>query len=212
MLVPPSWSSRGKQLGGRVSFGGASYSHYTVAQLMSGDGLLLSGGQQVVSIQVAAEFLSSGEDQTGQWSKKAYRIEVNPQQTLLLHCQPQHQVIKQLRGDSEAASKGYRALYPNLTDAAVNARLGEACYMINPSSLYFCVAICVHKRHAIGVGVLHPILQLLMICPAWCQCLLYPRFVAGVADPCPVTMQLQPEPRERERESYARRGVRCPPA
>ena len=145
MLVPPSWSSRGRQLGGRVSLGGVSYSHYTVAQLMTADGLLLSGGQQMVSIRVPAEFLSSGEEQTGQWSKKAYSIELNPQHTLMLHCQPQHRVMQRFRGDSEAASKGYRALYASFTDAAVNARLGEAHNIISPPSLYFCVAICVHK-------------------------------------------------------------------
>jgi hypothetical protein len=132
LLVPNSWASRGRALGGTVTIQGSSYRHYTVAQLMSSDGLLLdsSGPQQRVSVRIAGDFLSSGEQLTGLWSKKAYVLHLQPG-AVLLSCQPSHAVKKRFRGDSEAANKGYMALYSSFTDAAISAAVGEAPGLVN---------------------------------------------------------------------------------
>ena len=95
--------------------GGGMYSHYTVVQLM--ECLVLAGSLQSISCRVAAEFLTGVEPRTGNWSKKAFNLKVEPSAMVLLSSQARHKLGKQFRGDGEGA-KGYRTLYPSFTDTA----------------------------------------------------------------------------------------------
>jgi hypothetical protein len=86
-----------------------------VAQLMSSDGLLLdsSGEQQQISVRVAGEFLSSGEQLTGLWSKKAYVLQLQPG-CLLLSCQPRHSVKEALPRRQRGCQQGLQGLVQQL--------------------------------------------------------------------------------------------------
>lgn len=64
---------------------GTSYSHYSVVQLGSADGLLLQSQEpQVAKVCVAAEFVS-GVEVAGHWTKGQYDLTVQ-RETLLLSC------------------------------------------------------------------------------------------------------------------------------
>jgi hypothetical protein len=73
-------------------------------QLMTAEGLLLSGGAQKVSMRVAAEFCSESVDTVGAWSKRQYTTTVAPQQALLLHSQPPKALGKTFAASSTACT------------------------------------------------------------------------------------------------------------
>ena len=120
LIVSKGWSSRAKPLE-KGTMGGGKFTHWTVVQLM--EALVLTGGEQAVSVRVASEFVCSGEPLTGYWSKKAFNIKVVPDTMVLLSSQARHQLGKQFRADGDAA-KGYMTLFPSFTDAAITNALG----------------------------------------------------------------------------------------
>jgi hypothetical protein len=121
LIVPMGWSSRAKPLE-KGTVGGGKLTHWTVVQLM--EALVLTGGEQAVSVRVASEFVCPGEPLTGNWTKKAFNLRVLPETMVLLSSQARHQLGKQFRGDADAA-KGYMTLFPSFTDAAIGGALGE---------------------------------------------------------------------------------------
>jgi hypothetical protein len=92
VLLQSGWGGKAKALAGRVQLAGAAYTHYSIMQLMTAAGLLLSGGVQKVKVRVAAAFCSETVDIVGAWSKRQYTATVDPvamqQHALLLHSQP----------------------------------------------------------------------------------------------------------------------------
>jgi hypothetical protein len=111
VLLPGHWRGKAKALAGRVQVAGAGYTHYSIMQLMTAEGLLLSGGAQKVSVRVAAEFCSESVDTVGAWSKRQYTTTVAPQQALLLHSQPPKALGKTFAASSTACTHTYEALY-----------------------------------------------------------------------------------------------------
>jgi hypothetical protein len=107
-----------------VQVAGAGYTHYSIMQLMTAEGLLLSGGAQKVSVRVAAEFCSESVDSVGAWSKRQYTTTVAPQQALLLHSQPPKALGKTFKATSTASTHTYEALY-GWTPSCITAALGR---------------------------------------------------------------------------------------
>ena len=127
VLFDGPWGGKGRLLAaGRAVVSGQEYSHYSILQLMTADGLLLQHGHsQTVSGRVAAEFLPAEEARTGHWSKQPYSISITPGRNLLLHCQPRHTWGQRFVAACPAAARSFLALYDGLSDAAVTAALGE---------------------------------------------------------------------------------------
>ena len=122
LIVPKGWSTRAKPLE-KGTVGGGKFTHWTVLQIM--EALVLTGGEQAVSVHVASDFVVQGEALTGYWTKKAFNIKVQPDTMVLLSSQARHQLGKQFRADGEAA-KGYLTLFPGFSDAAIRSALGES--------------------------------------------------------------------------------------
>jgi hypothetical protein len=93
-------------------------------QLMTAEGLLLSGGAQKVSVRVAAESCSDSVDIAGAWSKRLYTATVAPQHALLLYSQPPKALGKTFAASSTACTHTYEALY-GWTPACITAALGK---------------------------------------------------------------------------------------
>jgi hypothetical protein len=55
VLLQNGWRGKAKALAGRMQLAGLAYTHYSILQLMTTEGLLLSGGAQKVKVRVAAE-------------------------------------------------------------------------------------------------------------------------------------------------------------
>lgn len=89
LLLKGSWGGRGWLLpGGRAQLGGSTYSHYTVACLMTKEGLLLRRNHpQKVLLRVAQGFLPQAEQCSGLWSETTLQYAVEP---CCCHCQPPH--------------------------------------------------------------------------------------------------------------------------
>jgi hypothetical protein len=78
VLLQNGWGGKAKALAGRVQLAGAAYTHYSIIQLMTAEGLLLTCGAQKVSVRVAAEFCSESVKIVGAWSKRQYTATVAP--------------------------------------------------------------------------------------------------------------------------------------
>jgi hypothetical protein len=124
VLLPSHWRGKAKALAGRVQVAGAAYTHYSIIQLMTPEGLLLSGGAQKVSLRVAAEFCSETVDTVGAWSKRQYTATVTPQHALLLHSQPPTSLGRSFAATSTACTHTYEAMY-GWTPACITAALGR---------------------------------------------------------------------------------------
>jgi hypothetical protein len=124
VLLPGHWRGKAKALAGRVQVAGAGYTHYSVMQLMTAQGLLLSGAAQKVKVRVAAEFCSDAVEIVGAWSKGQYTTTVAPQHTLLLHSQPPKALGKTFGATSTASTHTYEALY-GWTPSCITAALGK---------------------------------------------------------------------------------------
>lgn len=132
LLVPNSklWRQLSKPLcalGGSCSVRSTTYSRYTVAQLMTKEGLHMQAGQQQrVQVRVAAEFVAGGRPLSGNWAKQPCDVYVWPGETLLLWQQPSHKLGAKFWGD--AASYAYPALYSTFTEERVAAAIGETAW------------------------------------------------------------------------------------
>jgi hypothetical protein len=124
VLLQNGWGGKARALAGRVQLAGAAYSHYSILQLMTAEGLLLSGGAQKVKVRVAAEFCSESVQIVGAWSKRQYTAIVAPQHALLLHSQPPKALGKTFAASSTACTHTYEALY-GWTPACITAALGR---------------------------------------------------------------------------------------
>jgi len=145
VLLQHRWGSKAKALQGRVQLAGATYSHYSMLQLMTAEGLLLSGGAQKVKVRVAAEFCSESVDIVGAWSKRPYTVTVAPQHALLLHSQPPKALGKTFAATSTACTHTYEALY-GWTPACITAALGKQGGLqgvFRQLSTVFCLAHCI---------------------------------------------------------------------
>jgi hypothetical protein len=128
VLLGSSWSGKAQLLpGGKASVAGQSFSHFSIMQLMSPEGLLLhNGSAQSVRVRAAADFMTAATDKqlVGQWSKAVSSVTVTPGCNLLLHSRAQHIWGKNFTAKCTAAA-GYEALYPGLSKASIDAALGE---------------------------------------------------------------------------------------
>ena len=122
LIVPKGWSTRAKPLE-KGTVGGGKFTQWTIVQLM--DALVLTGGEQAVSVRVASDFVVHEEALAGYWTKKAFNIKIQPDTMVLMSSQARHQLGKQFRADGEAA-KGYMTLFPGFSDAAISSALGES--------------------------------------------------------------------------------------
>jgi hypothetical protein len=122
VLLQNGWGGKAKALAGRLQVAGAAYTHYSIMQLMTPEGLLLTGGAQKVKVPVAAEFCTDAVDTVGAWSKRQYTATVAPQHALLLHSQPPKALGKTWAA-STACTHTYEALY-GWTPACITAALG----------------------------------------------------------------------------------------
>jgi hypothetical protein len=113
--------------------GAQTFSHFSVAQLMSKEGLLLRDGltQSSVPLRVAAEFLvppgapkQQQQQLTGNWSKAVFKRSLTPGVNLLLHSRAKHTWGKRFTAKCGGAA-GYEKLFPDLSQANVAAALGE---------------------------------------------------------------------------------------
>jgi hypothetical protein len=133
VLFSNDWSGKARLLqAGKALVAGQAFSHFSVVQLMSVEGLVLRDGftQSFVPVRVAAEFLAQEQQQqqqqlTGSWSKAVFKLSVTPDSNLLLHSRAKHTWGKKFTAKCSAAS-GYEALFnPDLSQANVAAALGE---------------------------------------------------------------------------------------
>jgi hypothetical protein len=81
-LLSNGWSGKARLLqAGKAVVAGHTFSHFSVLQLMSAEGLLLRDGfMQSVYVRVAAEFLAPEQQQqlTGNWSRAVVKLDVTP--------------------------------------------------------------------------------------------------------------------------------------
>jgi hypothetical protein len=127
LLVPSSraWRGLSKPLGGSIIIREHTYSYYTIAQLMTAEGLILQGGQQQrVSVRAAGEFAAGDQALSGNWAKQPHVVMVWPGETLLLWEQPSHKLGSKFVGD--AASFAYPALYSSFTEERITAAIGAS--------------------------------------------------------------------------------------
>jgi hypothetical protein len=133
LLFSNDWAGKARLLeAGKATVGAQTFSHFSMAQLMSKEGLVLRDGftQSSVPVRVAAEFLAQEQQQqqqqlTGSWSKAVFKLSVTPGSNLLLHSRAKHTWGKKFTAKCSAAS-GYEALFnPDLSQANVAAALGE---------------------------------------------------------------------------------------
>lgn len=124
VLLQSGWGGKAKALAGRVQLAGAAYTHYSIMQLMTAEGLLLSGGVQKVKVRVAADVCSETVDIVGAWSKRQYTATVAPQHALLLHSQPPTALGKNFAASSTACTHTHEALY-GWTPACITAAQGR---------------------------------------------------------------------------------------
>ena len=107
---------------------GQPFTHFSIMQLMSPEGLLLrNGSAQSVRVRVAADFMTAAIDKqqlVGQWSRTVSSVTITPGSNLLLHARAQHTWGKNFTAKCSAAA-GYEALYPGLSKASIDAALGE---------------------------------------------------------------------------------------
>lgn len=127
VLFDDSWGGKARQLmAGRAVVSGREYSHYSVLQLMTTEGLLLQEGySQTVSVRVAGEYLAAEQPRTGHWSKAQHSLSITPGHNLLLSCQPSHTWGKNFTASCPAATRSYLALFDGFSDAEITAVLGE---------------------------------------------------------------------------------------
>lgn len=130
VLFSNDWAGKARLLqAGKATVGAQTFSHFSIVQLMSVDGLVLRDGfaQSSVPVRVAAEFLAQQlqQQQTGHWSRAVFKLNVTPGSNLLLHSRARHTWGKNFTANCSAAS-GYEALFnPDLSQANVAAALGE---------------------------------------------------------------------------------------
>lgn len=125
VLLPNHWGFKAQPLESSAVVAGVAYSHFSIMQLMSHEGLLLSGGQQELSVHVAADLCSGNVAISGVWSKQQVKLTVAPQESLLLHCQPPGSVGIKFLSMSSACTHTYEALY-GWTPAVVTTALGKS--------------------------------------------------------------------------------------
>lgn len=127
VLLGDSWGGKAKQLqAGRAVVSGQEYTHFSVLQLMTTEGLLLQDGHsQKVSVRVASDFLPAQQPRTGHWSKQQHTVIITPGRDLLLSCQPQHTWGQRFTASCSAASSSYLALYDGLSDTSISTALSE---------------------------------------------------------------------------------------
>jgi hypothetical protein len=124
VMLTGNWRGKAKALSGRVQVSGAAYTHYSIVQLMTAEGLLLTGGAQKITVRVAADFCSETVDTLGAWSKRQYTATVAPQHALLLHSQPPTSLGRSFAATSTACTHTHEALY-GWTPACITAALGR---------------------------------------------------------------------------------------
>jgi hypothetical protein len=103
VLLQNGWRGKAKALADRVQLAGSAYTHYSILQLMTAEGLLLSGGAQKVKVRVAADSCSDSVDIVGAWSKRLYTASVAPQHALLLYSQPPKALARPLQPAAQHA-------------------------------------------------------------------------------------------------------------
>lgn len=128
MLFAGPWAGKARQLqAGSAVIQGREYTHFSVLQLMTTEGLLVQEGHsQRVSVRVAADFLPANQPRTGHWSSSTYTVTITPGHNLLVSSQPTHAWGKQFRATCAAAAQSHLALYGDaLGDASIASALGE---------------------------------------------------------------------------------------
>lgn len=127
LLRDTSWGGKARQMqAGRAVVSGHEYSHYSVLQLMTSEGLLLQKAlSQTVSVRVSKEYSPADHPCIGHWSRQAYSVTIAPGCNLLLSCQPRHSLGQRFTANSPAAARSFLALYEGLDDAAITVALGE---------------------------------------------------------------------------------------
>jgi hypothetical protein len=90
VLFPNSWRGKTQALqAGKALVAGKAFTHYSILQLMSKQGLLLrAGSEQSVSVRVAAQYLQPATALTGNWSTSCFPVSSTPGVNLLLHHTP----------------------------------------------------------------------------------------------------------------------------
>jgi hypothetical protein len=134
LLFSNDWAGKARLLeAGKATVGAQTFSHFSVAQLMSKEGLLLRDGltQSSVPLRVAAEFLvppgapkQQQQQLTGNWSKAVFKRSLTPGVNLLLHSRAKHTWGKRFTAKCGGAA-GYEKLFPDLSQANVAAALCE---------------------------------------------------------------------------------------
>ena len=124
VLLASEWGDKALPLHGQVLVADVAYSHYSILQLMTKEGLLLSGGPQDVSVRVAAACCGRGIQVVGSWSKDPFTLTVAPQHTLLMHCQPPRPLGGKFMATSEACTHTHEALF-GWTPEKISAALGK---------------------------------------------------------------------------------------
>jgi hypothetical protein len=126
VLFQNNWGGKAELLqAGRALVAGKTFTHSSVLQLMSEQGLLLrAGSEQSVSVRVAAEYLQPSTPLTGNWSKSCFTISIHPGVNLLLHSPATHTWGRKFTVKCSAAA-GYAALFPGLSQQNIATALGE---------------------------------------------------------------------------------------
>jgi hypothetical protein len=126
VLFSTSWNGKAQLLqAGKSVIALKPFTHCSVLQLMSNDGLLLwPGSKQSVSVRMAADYLAPSTPLTGNWSKSSFTVSITPGVNLLLHSPGSHTWGRRFTGKCSAAA-GYAALFPGLSQANITSALGE---------------------------------------------------------------------------------------
>jgi hypothetical protein len=126
VLFPNNWGGKAQLLqGGKTVIAGKPFTHCSVLQLMSEQGLLLrAGSQQSVSVRVAAEYLQPSTPLTGNWSKACFTVSITPGVNVLLHSRASHTWGCKFTAKCSAAA-GYAALFPGLSQQNITTALGK---------------------------------------------------------------------------------------
>jgi hypothetical protein len=125
VLFPNSWGGKAQLLqAGKALVAGKAFTHSSVLQLMSEQGLLLLAGcQQSVSVRVAADHLTPSTPLIGNCSKLCFTISITPGVSLLLHSPASHTWGRKFTAKCSAAA-GYAGLFPDLSQANISSALG----------------------------------------------------------------------------------------
>jgi hypothetical protein len=126
VVFPNSWNGKAQLLqAGKTVIAGKPFTHCSVLQVMSEQGVLLRGGyEQSASVRVAADYLAPSTPLTGNWSKSCFTISITPGVNLLLHSPASHTWGRKFTAKCSAAA-GYAALFHGLSQANITSALGK---------------------------------------------------------------------------------------